>query len=84
MKQWRASIWTATFGLNDPGAYKLETVLRSYLPTYTKGNQWKLINSWPSVIRYGELTYTQSEAKIIELMITYDWADEIVETASAN
>ena len=35
---------------------------------------WFLYNSWPSQIRSGELTYTNSDIKIVEVTVAYDWA----------
>ena len=43
--------------------------------------EYRLINSWPSVIKYGELTYTTSDIKKVEVTLTYDWAEEITQNS---
>ncbi len=35
---------------------------------------YDLVGSWPSVIRHGDLTYTSSDVKIVEVTLTYDFA----------
>jgi hypothetical protein len=76
MKEWRKSVWTPECGIKIAGDYKKNSTLRSYLPTGAKANEWRLINSWPSQIRYGDLTYTGSNVKMVEVTVTYDWAEE--------
>jgi len=49
-----------------------------------------LVGSWPSVIRHGDLTYTSSDVKIVEVTLTYDFAvvrsgiEEYVEPAKID
>lgn len=76
--KWRKSIWTYEDGLKAATSYKKDTRLECSLPT-DQGEYygWKLINSWPSQIRSGELTYTSSDVKVVKADITYDWADEL-------
>lgn len=76
MKRWRSNIWTPECGIADANSYKRESNLGYYLPTGKSVNHWVLKNSWPSQIRHGELTYTSSDVKIIEVTLTYDWAVE--------
>ena len=73
---WRESVWTVDGGLQPPDSYKKETVIYSSLPDGTAINSWRLVGSWPSTIRHGDLTYTQSEVKVVDVTITYDWAIE--------
>lgn len=77
MKEWRQSVWTPECGIKMPNEYKKVSTLSSYLPTGDETNRWTLHNSWPSQIRYGDLTYANSEVKIIEITVTYDWAEEL-------
>ncbi len=81
MREWRSSIWTPECGLSEANQYKRQSILSYYLPTGQSANFWTLINSWPSQIRHGDLTYTSSDVKLIEATITYDWA---VENLSLN
>lgn len=76
-KEWRQSVWTSFSGLKSPNEYKKRSSLAIYPPNWDidKGELWTLIGSWPSVIRHGELTYTSSDVKIVEITVTYDYAD---------
>ncbi len=56
--------------------YKKRSLLKYFLPTGKKINTWTLINSWPSQIRNGDITYAGSNVKLIEVTVTYDWAEE--------
>jgi hypothetical protein len=77
-KAWRERVWTAEDGLKVADRYKRNSRLDVYPPTWdiADGVSWKLTGSWPSVIRHGELTYTSSDVKLVEITVTYDWAEE--------
>lgn len=77
IQKWRESVWTEEGGLQPPKEYKKESWLRTFLPDASEINGWKLINSWPSTIRHGDLTYTQSDVKVVDVVISYDWAEEV-------
>ena len=80
---WRRSIWsdsgttTTRGGLRPGGEYKKRSILSYFLPNYSGRVNWYLYNSWPSQIRSGELTYTNSDIKIVEATVTYDWASGV-------
>jgi len=76
IRKWRQNIWTSEKGIKTAYQYKKETMILNYLPTGQGKVKWKLINSWPSSIRYGDLTYTTSDAKFVDINITYDWAED--------
>jgi hypothetical protein len=76
LKEWRQNVWDPSTGLANPSDYKKNTTLTTVLPTGESANSWQLVNSWPSTIRYGDLTYTQSDAKVVDVTVTYDWAIE--------
>lgn len=76
MSKWRGNVWSPECGLADANHYKRQSRLEHYLPTGAGANAWLLKNSWPSQIRHGDLTYTSSDVKLIEVTITYDWAVE--------
>ena len=76
IKQWRETIWDQEYGIATVDTYKQESRLTTYLPDYTAVNRWVLMNSWPSQIKHGDLTYTSSDIKIVEVTLTYDWAVE--------
>lgn len=79
LKKWRTSVWSEEKGLQGPGVYKKSTFQTQYLPSEYGSNAkvgYQLYGSWPSSIRHGDLTYTNSEVKLVEVTITYDWAEE--------
>lgn len=80
---WRSSIWNAdSIGLKQAAEYKKKTTINSFVGSYLGDPQqrpyqrYELYNSWPSSIKYGDLTYTSSEVKLVTVTITYDWAVE--------
>jgi len=74
--RWRKSVWEET-GLKTASNYKKESVIKVYDQTGQIQQTFKLIGSWLSVIKHGDLTYTSSDLKFVDLTITYDWAEEI-------
>ncbi len=79
IKQWRDSVWTEQTGLQPASYYKRQSVLSYYTPDRLDNEGtiiYKLYNSWPSIIKHGDLTYTSSDAKVVEVTLTYDWAEE--------
>lgn len=78
VKEWRESVWTAVNGLRPANNYKKDTAIECFLPSNESPYGWRLYGSWPSQIRYGDLTYTNSEVKNVEVSISYDWAEECV------
>ena len=73
--KWRKSVWEES-GLKTASNYKKESVIKVYDPTGELQQTFKLIGSWPSVIKHGDLTYTSSDFKFVDVTITYDWAEE--------
>lgn len=80
LRGWRKSIWDPKTGLAPYGDYKRMTVQRQYLSDDQGATSddvtYRLHGSWPSDIRYGELTYTNSDVKMVEVTVTYDYAIE--------
>jgi hypothetical protein len=75
---WRSTVWSPQLGLSATNEYKAISVIEQYLPSdglTAPTREYKLINSWPSVIKHGELTYTDSEVNLVEVTLTYDWAE---------
>ena len=75
LRRWRQAVWTPDYGLSAASEYKRRSILHNFLPTGKGDNTWTLINSWPSQIRHGDLTYTSSEVKLVEVTVSYDWAE---------
>jgi hypothetical protein len=78
LKTWRRSVWTSQDGIKTASEYKKRSRINVYTPEWkiNKQQSFVLYGSWPSVIRHGQLTYTNSDVKIVEVTITYDWAEE--------
>jgi len=77
LKEWRERVWTTDEGLKVAEDYKRISELDVHTPRWDEENRvkWKLTGSWPSSIRHGELTYTSSDVKIVEVTVTYDFAE---------
>lgn len=78
LREWRQTVWTPQEGLKVANDYKKRSRINVFTPEWVQEKQqnFTLYGSWPSVIRHGELTYTNSDVKIVEVTITYDWAEE--------
>lgn len=75
-KEWRETVWTNQDGLKTAESYKRNSTLIISPPSWEndKSVEWHLTGSWPSSIRHGELTYTSSDVKLVEVTVTYDFA----------
>jgi hypothetical protein len=76
MNKWRESVWSPETGLTQSNDYKKETIIDIFGPhdSINELYSWVLYGSWPSTIRHGELTYTNSDVNIVEVTVTYDYA----------
>ena len=79
LHKWRANVWTPEFGLQGPNIYKKNSKISVYDAQGTWIYSWELIGSWPQTIKEGDLTYTSSDVKIVEVVISYDWAQLVYE-----
>jgi hypothetical protein len=84
IRYWRRLVWTSTKGLGPADEYKRISRLVHYLPHNEPLDapgevEYTLVGSWPSIIRYGDLTYVNSDIKLVEVTLTYDWAEESVD-----
>ncbi len=78
LQTWRQRVWNSERGLGHASDYKRRSTLTYSLPDLQSKVSWQLFGSWPAVIKQGELTYTSSEVKIVEVTVSYDWAEESV------
>jgi hypothetical protein len=76
IRDWRAAVWTPREGLQNPDDYKTRSSLSNLTHDLAKATHWTLYNSWPQSVKTGDLTYTDSDVKLVEVTVAYDWADE--------
>ena len=82
LRNWRTKVWSAAAGIGAPDDYKADSKIDVYNSDSTITKTWTLFGSWPQIIRDGELTYTNSDIKIVEVVICYDWADDGIATTT--
>lgn len=76
LKKWRELVWTPEEGLKDPSIYKQPSSLRSLTFNWQKPVVWQLHNSWPQEVNSGDLSYSDSDMKVVTVTVEYDWATE--------
>lgn len=76
IRNWRTRVWSPRLGLQVASVYKKQSIIKHFLPDMAGEIKWTMYGSWPSTIKYGDLTYTSSDAKIVTTTVTYDWASE--------
>lgn len=82
LKIWREAVWSPEGGIKlsekntgQERGYKGDTTIKVFNADNTVTYTWRLKGSWPQSIKEGELTYTDSDAKIVEVIVVYDWAE---------
>lgn len=75
IKTWMGSIYNDVDGLNLAANYKSDSSIWVSLPHGGAATRqmYYLYGSWPTAVKYGDLTYTSSEVKIVDLTLTYDY-----------
>jgi len=74
LEGWSAEVWNCAAGIGYASDYKNDTKITVFNADKTAEYDWTMYGSWPSTIRDGELSYTTSDIKIVEVIVTYDWA----------
>ncbi len=74
MKTWMNSVFTMNRGMALASSYKKETKILVYTPSNSSRQTYTLNQSWPKAIKFGDLTYTSSDIKVVEATVSYDWA----------
>lgn len=88
LKDWRRQVWNENDGIGMAGidhsgaggghviaGYKQNTNIHYFSGDAEQHVTWQLFGSWPQSIRDGDLTYTTSEIKLVEVVLSYDWAE---------
>ena len=76
IREWRMRVWSPAYGLRSANEYKALTTLTCFLPNGDREYSYLLYGSWPSSIKHGDLTYSNSDVKSIDVTLTYDYAEE--------
>jgi hypothetical protein len=75
---WRKSVWDPELGLSVANVYKKDTVQKQYISYNNREVTYTLKGSWPSTIKFGDLSYANGDIKVVQVTVTYDWAIETV------
>jgi len=73
LDEWRKMIWTPEDGLKDAGTYKAESKFQLLKGDGEVVHTYVLKNSWPKKIGHGQLSYSSSEIKYVQVILAYDW-----------
>lgn len=74
MKIWMNSVFTFKYGMALASSYKKESKILVYTPSVSSRQTYTLNQSWPKSIKFGDLSYTSSDIKVVEATISYDFA----------
>jgi hypothetical protein len=76
LKSWQDLVWTPELGVQPASKYKgVTTFVLTNGEGSPTGFTFILRNCWPKSIKHGSLSYDSSEIKLVELTLSYDWAE---------
>ena len=75
MKSWMSSVFTLKYGMALASNYKKQSTIIVHTPSDSSRQFYTLNQSWPKSIKFGDLSYTSSDIKIIEATLSYDYAE---------
>jgi hypothetical protein len=74
--EWEREVYTSGRGIRDANDYKKKC---SFVLTNGQGDivgpAFTLFNSWPKSVTHSALSYDNSEFKLVNLTLSYDWAE---------
>ena len=73
--KWQQEIWTPQTGLKAANAYKGQPVFALRDGKGKVRQRFTLKGAFPQSIDHGELSYTNSEIKVLTVTYAYDWAE---------
>lgn len=75
ISKWQDQIYNKETGkMGWASDYKRDCKVNQYAPDGTYVRSWVLEGAWPSTVTYGEMDYTNGEAKPIAMTLQYDQA----------
>lgn len=72
--EWQNKVYTEDAGIQPANSYKLESRLAQTDNTGEDINQFTLHGSWPKSLTHSPLSYESSDIKMIDLVLSYDFA----------
>lgn len=84
IEQWRELVYTIEDGIktHTPGSgYKRKCAFELLDGAGDVKKSLSLMNAWPTAVSHGRLSYSDSEIKIVNLILAYDWAEILEQTA---
>lgn len=75
LQEWLNKVYTNDKGIQSHSQYKQTSEFALLGGQGNPRNNVTLFNSWPTVVEQGRLTYTNSELKVITVILSYDWAE---------
>lgn len=75
INQWYANVFDENAGIAAASVYKKNSSITVSLPEAGSNSTqvYWLYGCWPSSVKYGDLTYTSSDVKVVDLTLTYDY-----------
>lgn len=74
-REWQQLIWTPETGIGKASDYKGRVHINMLDGSGTVKQQYTLRGAYPKRISHGELSYTNSDLKILTIVFSYDFAD---------
>jgi hypothetical protein len=72
---WRQRVYTIQTGIGMANFYKRTCAFALLNGQGVDVHTISLYNSWPKEIAFGDLSYTESDAKVVTLTLSYDYAE---------
>jgi hypothetical protein len=74
-KQWQDAIWNQTEGIRPPSDYKGQPIIALTDHAGDARQTYTAFGAYPKSITHGDLSYENSEVKLLTVTYTYDYAE---------
>jgi len=79
---WQNDVYTPSAGIKPADSYKRQSSFALTDGSGAESHQFVLKNSWPKSVSHSALSYDNSEIKLLNLTLSYDWAEIFFSTRS--
>jgi hypothetical protein len=79
LKTWQDMIWTPEDGIGVADKYKGNPIFGLTDEQGSLVQRYQLVGAYPRKISHGDLSYTNSDIKLLSVVFTYDWAQITLE-----